>query len=803
MPEDTLYMQEGKKKSNLFKRKPAYIAVLLFLVIIIIMFAYLYLSVTGAISRIRAAYSGPYPPAQITASIIEQDILEYNNLQQYIPYVLVGYSYDNVTSINLNATLYKYEPPMRIFILNISNECYYCGNTSAIESAMYAKLIQYGLIRRASDITIASPALLRSLPNDSLLVVLNGLMPETFFTPDANGITTLQYLLMRHTSILYVGDNFSDVLLPDSIVTPNPDFPDYLNTQYYSGNKQFTDSFYFNSSIYAIKNASTYNRYLTYKNAFNGSIAVFPNVPTSWKYPNETGYDLAKAIKLLFWLPKYAYGTRTVIVNNSSGQIGVLMNSIIVNYYPGFTSRADAGYVRVVVTANATYPFGISNSTYRYLYSSPQFYNNGTITMANSIITNQSVPLRFQIFTNSVVPVNIQPHISVYTLDSRQVYSTPLPFIHNISGNFTFLISKVLPLRPGSTYILKLHSFYGTEYAAGLLNISPLGISLLSTNITTDQFLFRVTSAGQPLSNINYSMRLNGQYPNNGVIKGGQIYYSVPKGTPTITGTLSFNLTVMNKSFYYLTGYHPLPFQLNPQYIVIGVVILIMLAMIILVRAPQRDEFYIDVPNLPEIKKTDIKLKASEIILVFDKLNALYHWKYMPLSKTEIKYAISNYIKYNNFPVGLTYNNIEALVDQLSVGNYLVSADSLYAPSQWETSSQHDIEYLATFKKLRIYLVTHAYIFTDLDASTSSDIVATVHNERKYIVIYSKTTKYRNLPVYAGSKTYLVFLNSYRLEDFRQSLYSSNSPESEELKIYIAFDYLRLVDADNPDELAN
>jgi len=273
----------------------------------------------------------------------------------------------------------------------------------------------------------------------------------------------------------------------------------------------------------------------------------------------------------------------------------------------------------------------------------------------------------------------------------------------------------------------------------------------------------------------------------------------VPAGTPTIVGPVNITLNVQGSKFYYNTSYYPTGTSSEQQqYIEIAVVVILMLIMIIFVRSPYRDEFYIDILNLPEEKKTKIMLKASDVVGAFDKLNTQYHWKYMPLSKAEVRAAIQSNIRYSNMPVGLTYNNIEKIIDQMVVKKQLNSADNLYAPARWNEQSGHDIGYLATFKKLRIFLVTHAYIFSDLDVSAEADMVVSYHNERKFIVIHSKTSKFQKVPIYAGWKTYIVFLNSYKMEDFRNYLYNSNSEEAEELKMYISAGMVRLIDADNP-----
>ena len=48
-----------------------------------------------------------------------------------------------------------------------------------------------------------------------------------------------------------------------------------------------------------------------------------------------------------------------------------------------------------------------------------------------------------------------------------------------------------------------------------------------------------------------------------------------------------------------------------------------------------------------------------------------------------------------------------------------------------------------------------------------------------------------------------MFLNSYKLDEFKDRLYGSSTMQAEELKMYIGAGYLKLVDADNPEEQLN
>lgn len=797
---------KAREKAKKSSRKLMLIIVVLIVVIAAAALAYFTITFSNFLRGNAPQHKGPYPASAINnATLIEQDLLTYDQVNRYMPYVLVNYTVTNVTNINANVSLYTYAPPSSIFVLNISDQCFNCGDTSAIESAMINKLMDYNVIESPANLSEISISNIQGLPDDSLLIVLNGLFPYQFLAPITSNTTVLDTLMQRHISILYVGQSFSSLLLPDSVVVPAQHLPGYLYSNRYQGGVVNNSGFYFNKSTFYFQNGTTYDGYLTYVNVYNGSIAAFPNTPTSWKNSVEAGNDIAKAVQEMFWLPKYAYGTRTVntLDNNYTGNIGVVMDNLEIQYNTTFVANVDTnGSIRIVLTANGTYPYGTSKSAYRYIVAKPTFYDNGTVGINRSIITNQTVALAFSIHTHSNVPQNIQPHLSIYNLNMTPLFSTPLPFIHNVTDNFTFLIPyQRLVLQPGQSYLIKLHSFYGEEYGGAFFNVSPLKLYLLNANVTNGRFNFSVTSNNQSVSNLNYTISLNGQYPQKGVLKYGFISYTLPTGTPVPQGKLTFTLNVSGGTFYYKTSYNPLPFKINQQYIEVVVVIIIMLVMVLFVRAPYRDEFYIDVPHLPEEKKTEVKLKAEDIVKVFDRLNVSYRWKYMPLSKTEVRSAIASYIKYNNIPVSLTYDNVERIIGQLTVKKFIVGADELYAPKQWVETSGYDIEYLATFKKLRIFLVTHGFIFTDIGQSSQGDIVADLHGERKYIVVYSKTSKFSKIPIYPDSKTYIVFLNGYKLEEFRNSLYVSTTFEAEELEMYMSAGQVKLVDADNPEEL--
>jgi hypothetical protein len=627
-------------------------------------------------------------------------------------------------------------------------------------------------------------------------------MPSQLLNVTGNNSTPLQTMLKKGMSIIYVGQDFSRVLLPGPIVTyQNLTGLAFLRTM--KTGYAATNGFFFNASTFAFENGSVLGG-ITYTNVLNGSIVAFSNISSSWPSYSDTGYDLARAIQELFWLPKYSTGYVTAATadsQNSMGKLGLIASSVATNSISdlrNITATLNSAYGRAVVFANSTTG---STSAYQYISFRPSFSVNGTIALERSVVPAQQTQVVMTIFTHSKTPVSVTPYLSVYTLNMSPVTSMSLPWT-SASNNATRIIYPSFDVGPGS-YLLLLNRFNGSQYAAALFDVSPIKIEPRSANFTSGKFVFSLSSQGQQLPDVGYNITINKLYRSSGTTSNGTITYSLPTGTPVIYGNVVFSIGMLSQQFEESLQ-NPAPvITIDKQYIELGIVAIVVFLMIVLVREPNRDEFYIDVPMLPPLAKTNITLQARDVLFAFDRLNMHYHWKYMPLSSAEFRIAISNNLRYNNMSVNLTYSNVEAILDKLLAGGYVVCADELYAPKAWLEQSNHDIEYLATFKKLRLYLVTHSYLFTDIDTSSVADIVATLRNERKYIIIHSESMRFKSIPVYSDSKTYIAFLNFEKLEEFRNRLQGSMSKESDTLKIYLSSGAVVLVDADNPSETLN
>ena len=763
--------------------------------------AYLAITLRSDLSSVSLAHHAAPPPLPTTLlfDVIGQQALFYSSGSAIAPYVSIGYTQTNMSYMYLNASLYKRPLPRSFYMLEVQNECTNCGNVYTFVSDLLSALSRYNIVNSTNFANVSISSVL-SIQNNSVLIVPSGLIPSQLLSniPGSN-LSVMQSLLNRGTSIIYIGKNFSNSLIAGSIETPTKNLPSYLTTA--PINVSTKSSYYFDNATFSFDNGAMYGP-ISYENVSNGSIVAFSNYPNSWRNESAEADDVAHAISSMFWLPRFAYGyyNQSIDKNSSSGVIGLAMSNYTYPFSGVQTIRQmDSGYGRIVAYDNYNYT-AAPGSVYSYQYFLPDYSINGSVSAPDTIIPGYSVDYELTIFTHSSSPIPLEPHLEVYGINMSKIESVSLPYSSQ-SGNFTFYKHVSLALPPGR-YILSLESFSNALYASALLSVPNISISVISANYSKGQYKLSISSGGHPLQGIPYSIMVNSLYPSNGTIYNGTIYYTLPKGSPELYGNLDFNISMLSSNFHYVAVNKPISITISSNYIAIAVVAIIVLIMVTVVKAPNRDEFYIDVPRMSNSEKTRIKLNPQEVLTSFDKLNLKYKWRYMPLSLEEVRSAISTSMRYGSLPVSLTFNNVNILLDQLSSAGMLLSADGLYAPKSWVESSKHDIYYLATFKKLRMYLVTHGYMFTDLDSSDNADIIVTLHGERGRIIIYSKTSRFTALQPSSDSKTFIAFLNAESLEDFRNELANLYTPEAEKLRLYISAGMVILVNADQPTDIA-
>ncbi len=768
----------------------------------------------GVLSSYKSTLSqqpaGPPPQPSISAQLINQSFMSGDSGSKLIPYALLDLHSLNASAINVYASILQRPVPQSIYIFNTTNECYQCGNVTQVTSALITGLLRYGAIKYPGAVSFVSGASLQDIANNSVLIVTNGYIPQVFLS-GYNGTqnTTIEHLLRKGTSIIYVGADFSHMLEQGSIIVPSGAIPDFLNTGQFNATKVNLSTFgvfgnfSFSRPTYALSSGTFYGP-ISYRNIDGGSLVVFSNYGNAWPNATLEGRDIAKAIATLFWIPEYASGSESYGIRNFtafSGHIGVIMNQSGVQYGSGQASLLGNYYGRIMLYTNSSFNATAPDSAFYSVDYVPHFGINGSMSIPSYVIPAQRTPFDIEIYTHSATPVSLLPHLQIYDQNMSEVEGIALPSIPQAIGNFSFVKYLAVSL-PAGRYIVALDNFSNAPYAYSLFNVN-LSVTLQNANFSSGRFVFLATSAGQPLSGVNYSISLynphgNYAYPTeNGTLTNGTMVYTLHSGQPAAYYVSNFTVDILSTEFGF-SEFNAAPvIPITTQDIEILAVMLLLAAMVLFVRPPNRDEFYVDVPHMPPKNKTQVKVKSAEIISVFDKMNLYYHWNHMPLSKGEIKLAISKYINFAGMPLNLTFNNIDRILDAMVESGKLATIDGLYAPQSWLGQGQHDIVYLSTFKKLRVFFVSHGYVFTEIDASNVADMVATQHGEHAYIVIYSKTSRFANMPIFQNSKTYLAFINSESMYEFKANLYNAATKEAEMLKLYIASGSVELIDSDN------
>ena len=787
-------------------RKPPVIIGIIVMIIFVALLVYVRFEIAAISATLTTIPSGPPPIPSISASLVNQSFMSYDSGSYLVPYALLHIVSRNLSSINVRASLLLRPAPAHVYIFDTSDECYKCGDTSLMASTLESDLVRYDGVSGPSNFSYVAENDVANITNNSVLVVPNGFLPAIMLStaPNSTNATVLDELLSRGVSIVYVGGPFSNLLEPGSAIIPATAPPAYLYTHALNASVMAglanSSQFNFKAPAFALTNGLFYGP-ISYENVMNGSIVVFGNYSTAWTNATYEGADLAKAIALLFWMPRYAYHDGYIKPANSTStnsNVGIAMLNSSVSYNYTNTLALERGSGVITLYTNASYGLAPLSRYVRIEYK-PSFTINGSIAMPSYVVPGVSTYTNMTVFTHSSVPKTLLPHLSIYSINMSPVMQIPLPTISGATGNYKFVKYLTFDL-PSGSYIAALQNFSGATSALSLFNVN-ISVALLSSNFANGAFTLTAFSHGTPVSGLPYSITVNGRYRENGTLSNGTISYILPAGSPEIYGTVNFVVSLLSSNYTVSTSNIAPTVQINSDYIALAIVAVVMILMITLVRAPNRDEFYIDVPHLPPKNRLPIKVRANDILGVFDRMGLYYHWHFMPFSKSEVRMAIAKYVNMGGMPVNLTMNNVDRILDQLVAAGLVYTASDLYAPKSWITQSGHDIEYLATFKKLRVFLVTHGYSFTDIDSSNTADIVATMHGEHAYIVIYSKTTKFTKMPMQSGIKTYLAFLDAAKLEDFRAVLYNTNNNEAEAIKLYLASGVLELIDADDPHQL--
>ncbi len=744
------------------------------------------------------------PKGTISAdvSLIHSQLLQYNGSQGVAGYALLKYIAFNATGVNVSTYLYAEKPITKIYFVNTTvgavNYCVRCFAPETLADQVYSDLSAMGEIINSSTFNYVNIDNLGSVPNDSMIVIASGLMPTGLMPyPSYGGPGFVQNisiltLMKRGDTIIYVGKNFSTTIGIGGNIFLTPQ--DTLNAL---SNASITTATGQNANRSYIESTDNQTTFLFFggtvgENATavasgNGTIVALGNYPEAgWTNESSLAKSISRVINSRFWMNAIGYGSINESVTNDTG------------YIPALTTQQaiGAGSVPNNVYGVALVRF-YNNGNYKNVTVPFRPYMNtrGKLYMPATFGEMQNLPVTVAI--NSTNNQQTSYYIDIKNAEGQNYGALNLGFYSqsfDIIHYYSFSI-------PSGYYIASLRDIYNNTYAEALFSVAQVNITPISTNFKNGTFLFNLRSNGQEISNASYSVKMNGAYEQSGTIQNGILTYKLPMGTITGYGSKTFVFSMFGTTYSYNVNYQGSGQSIPPIYIefLIAAIFVVILNMVL--KAPNVDNYYIDIPKFPPVKKTKVKTDANAIINVFDSVNYSYHWKFMPLTAEEVKTGISANIRYGNMPIAVTLQNTSALLNKLVTNGMLSVISGYYAPVKWIESSKHDIEYLTIFRKLRDYCVTNAMLFTDLDASQNSDMIITKMGVQAHIVIYSSISGMKDIALNNSHKIYLVFLNEGLKLDFMNSLYNSYGEEAQLMKIGIEYSYIVLIDTDNLDQM--
>lgn len=740
--------------------------------------------------------SPPGGPVFLSATAGSEYPLSFANSTLPAIYSLVNYTELNATLTSVSFSIYAKNPVQRIFLLNVSGYCISCYSEQQLLSYLQSYLSGYDLIRNASSFSLVNSSSLSSLPSGSIIIIPSGLIPNYLI----NGTSPeLSALLSEGDTVIYAGRNFNTSIGPNGLIFLTPAStlinidslrlatgPISASTRITTGTLGLNFS---NPEFSFIYGANKGN--VTYVGSLNGTMVAFPNYPEDgWASVGSEASDIASAINESFWMQRL--GNSVAYLNTAASASGSIGAFTTYNSASGPSDFAAVNGTYSLVTIEA------SNQKYSSLIKLPllnHYAQNGSVSLAAQVGFTQQVPVSMQV-TNTTA--NLLLSLDVYNRNLSYIGSVPVGFVSNEARVVKYHTFGL----PAGYYLLELRDFNDKYYGGAMLYVAPVNITPVSLNFNNGTFTFSVYSNGIGVTNASYSANLNGLYSYSGVVNDGVLSYSLPSGTQINYGSETFNFNILGVGYSYATSNTKKALNIPSIYVEFGIAAVVIILINLLLKPPNRDDYYIDVPDFPPGSREKVRVDRGALLGVFDKVNYYHGWKYMPLTLDEAKLGIAGNIRSGNMPVSVTTRNLEGALASLERAGVISSSAGYYAPSAWVEASGHSLEYLAIFRKLRDYCVSHAILFTDLDSDENSDMLMTKSGMQISAYIYANGERMKKVGISRDSRSAIVFINDDAAREFEEKLYASSSKQAELLKLGLEYNYLRMLDCNSLDQLA-
>ncbi len=688
-------------------------------------------------------------------------------------YFLLGIDSQNVTEANFSLQLYREKPLTQVFILDHARES--ADSYIQFHSALVSKLAALGI--PANEIGAESVG---SVPEGALLVVPTGYFPLELLG-EGGGVDYKQ-LLSRGVDILYIGLPFDGIALDKSGSTVKVDNSDIT---FVKSRPESSDGLLLYDAQYvASPGRSGASSGISSLGMLYGSVSavrlgkgVMLLVPQFLDGGWVTDADYLGSEKAASDISRIIYDERWLgEVASASASIGAPTGKDKVSLY---SSQFEGNSAFARLSATAVDGNGISSRQFSVLEvektqkgeiaprdsQTVPYYLSGLKTRLNlALKESDSTPVKLFV-------VMYKDGVELQRSEFELGLTNP-----TIEKSVDFQVNA----EPGS-YVLMVMDNYGKVYAATVLAVIDLDISLAYANWQNGQFNFSLSSAGRPVSPPSLAVAIDGMGERQYGLQSFSRSPSATALTYSYAGKISpgkhiftFSAGSWSKDFeaeYYLRK----NFWDNPTVVVLGVVSLMVFGIGTLLRRPEVLRYGLDIPDFPPLSTTKIPVKRETVLEIFDNVNSGYSWKWMPLRNEEIKGGFRK-LTYNGKPILIGDFNLERVLSKLCEDNEVKEELGYWGKSSWEKESGHSIRYLMIYRILRNVFVNNAVKFSKIGVIPDCDVKAIAGTEEIYLHFMEEPRErvvHRALATVGKGHTIIVFKTPEEVQDFRRAL---NSP---------------------------
>ncbi|PIN82709.1 hypothetical protein COV61_05200, partial [Candidatus Micrarchaeota archaeon CG11_big_fil_rev_8_21_14_0_20_47_5] len=746
-------------------------------VIAVLALVILWIGSYGPVSGAQAQGQAEYSPF-LEFGVENQQVLNFGDSKNlYTIYFEIPFTQRDVSSATIRAKYYSEKLPSQIFVLQTPRQ-------QAESYPEFRKSLEKQLSGRGLSVSDISIEQLKSLPPSTLVIIPSGYFPQSLLEGDF----TYAELLRRQTVILYMGFPLEQMLSENGYPVATPaNISSTLPFSFSGKASPSTDGFNLFDPLYS---ATSKNQQavlpvwgsVSAVKMDSGYILFLPQTLDGGWSRNGTAaaMDVSRLVFESPWQPPLSISEIYLdTANTTSGRILIFSNPI---------SRPEVFiqlYAEGVSPDSKTYALTKQISVKKAQNS--DIYIKGGSVFLPTYLTGQKIRLTLDFK---------EPAFSEKKLFLQTVLDGQAQKSERIQEGLTSLQSQIpfdydSSLPPGK-YILRVVDSAGKMYSQAIGEIADFQVVSQSADFKKGNFQFGFTS---PIaSQINFTSlhaSVDGKFLQE-IPAGSTANYFVP------------NLASGPHTFYFefeggygksiLLDYRvQKQFYDNPIVVFLGIITLVFFVVGTFMRRPERELYYLDVPDFPPISAIKVPVGKASVLSLFDKINKNYSWERMPLSLDELKGGFSS-LRHNGKPIVVGSYNLERVLSKIQGSSgEIKEVFGLWGMRRWEEESGRSLKNLSMFRLIRDVFVNRTVPFLRPKEKDGPDAKIKISKTDYNIYLFEdESSAARALSTLDGAPSIIVFERKKEISDFCDRLVSTDET-AVRLKLEISSERVFLV----------